>query len=332
MLRDALQAEISLPTRVRRRVSAHRGALLSALAAALIGGAAWAAWSASQPPASIQYWNRSWELRRTNDLRGAEAALRRSVAADPSFRPARFELARVALEQGRFDAALADFFSLTKSGKDACSEAYVGYCQSRKHEPQLSIPWYERALASGCEAGEVHNNLAVAIEVADRSHDPETKFALAEAHLNQALARLPDSPTVKFNWLLHELSQVEYQGGSVSQRALDFARQLTAQFPDDGYLHERAARLMMFASASKAERLSEAMRWLRRAVDLGQRPPPTWLLKDSHWAPLRSMPEFAALVEDARATQPDRRSQRNIPQYLEPVSCAPRFPAATRLD
>jgi serine/threonine protein kinase len=332
MLRDSLQTEISLPTRVRRRLSAHRAALLSALAAALIGGAAWAAWSASQPPASIQFWNRSWELRRTNDLRGAEAELRRSVAADPSFRPARFELARVALKQGRVDAALADFFLLTKSRKDACSEAYVGYCQSRKHEPQLAIPWYERALASGCEAGEVHNNLAVAIQVADRSHDTQTKLALAEAHLSQALVRLPDSPTVKLNWLLYELNQVEHQGGFVSQRALDFARQLTVQFPDDGYLHHRAARLMMFASASQAEPLSEVMRWLRRAVLLGHGPQPMWLLKDPHWAPLRSMQEFAALVDKARTAQPRRRSERNIPQYLEPVSCVPRFPDATGLD
>ena len=332
LLRDALQAEISVATRVRRRLRAHRGAILSVLAAALVGGAGWAAWSASQPPASVQYFQRSWQLRRVNNLPAAEAELRRAVAADPSFRPARFELARVDLEQGQVDAALAEFFLLTTSGKDAGSEAYVGYCRSRRNEPQLAIVWYERALASGCDAGEVYNNLAVEIELADRSHDPETKFALAESRLNEALSRLPTSATVKFNWLLHELSQAEYLGTPVSQRALDFARQLTAQFPDDGYLHKQAAQLMVFASASQSERLAEAMRWLRRAVALGHGPSPTELLKDPHWTPLRSAPEFAALLDEAQATPPAPRGKRQIPRLLEPLSCAPRFHAAPGLD
>jgi tetratricopeptide (TPR) repeat protein len=224
-------------------------------------------------------------------------------------------------------AARAEFFLLTKTGKDACSEAYVGYCRDREHEPRFAIPWYERALASGCVAGEVHNNLAVAYSIADRSHDPETRFAMAEAQLNKALARLPDSPTVRLNLLLHELIEAEIFEDPVSQRAVDFAGQLTAEFPDDGYLHERAARLVAFASRSQPERLSEALSWLRRAVVLGHGPSSAGLAKDPFWAPLRTSPEFAALLNDARVLQPGQRSKSAISRILEPLSCASRYPA-----
>jgi tetratricopeptide (TPR) repeat protein len=332
MLRDSLQAEISLPTRVRRRLAAHRAALLSALAVVLIGGAGWAAWLSSQPPASIQHFNNSWQLRQAGDLSGAESELRRAVAADPSFRRARFELARVLLQQGQVDAALGDFFLLTKSGNDACSEAYVGYCQSRKHQPLLAIAWYERALDSGCDAGEVYNNLAAEIALADRSHDPETKLAMAEAHLKQALARLPDSPTVKLNWLMHEFRAVESQEYPVSDRAIDIAHQLTAQFPSDGFVHELAAQLMALASASEPDRLFQAISWLRRACELGHGPSLSMLEKDRHWDPVRTSPEFAALLAEARAVPPGKRRELSISRVLEPLSCAPEQPASVGSD
>jgi len=134
------------------------------------------------------------------------------------------------------------------------------------------------------------------------------------------------------NWLLHELKTAEHFRDPVSQRALDFARQLTAQFPDDGYLHERAARLMVFASASQPERLPEAMRWLQRAVTLGHSPPLTLLLNDAHWAPLRPAPEFAALLDEARATPSAPRGESKIPRFLEPISCASEFPAPLASD
>jgi serine/threonine protein kinase len=329
-LRDALLAEISLATRVRRRLAAHRGALLALVAAVLIGGAGWAAWSASQPPAAIQHFNKSWELRQADDLPGAETELRLAIAADPSFRRARFELGRIKLHQGHVDAARAEFFLLTKSGNDACSEAYVGYCRDRKNAPEMAIPWYERALASGCDAGEVHNNLAVAYATADRSHDAATRYAMAEAHLVEALARLPDSPTVKLNWVLHELKKAELLNASVSQRAVDFARQLTAQFPHDGYLHGRAARLMVIASRSRPKLIPEALNWLGSAISLGHGPGLLRLGEDPFWDPLRSSPHFVALLNEARVVQPAQRRERAIPRILEPISCASRYPALPR--
>jgi serine/threonine protein kinase len=321
-LRDALQREVKPFKRFSRRVLAQRRMIGVVCIGLLLVGGAWNAFEASQGPKQQRYYARGLELQRAQDFDGAAHQFEYALNIEPQFRDAKFELGRTKIAQKNIESAEGVFFELTKSGHDPLSEAFVGYCRSLRKQNTLAIPWYVRALGSGCTSGEVHNDLAVAYDLGDRASSVEETFRNIESHLESALAALPDSATVKFNWISYELKRYAYNGHQISPRAIEFSDALVRSRAKTGDVLISAARVYCLSSEVSPARRTEAVRLLRRAFELGNALQLAALINDPIWNPLRTDSEFRVLVDELQMTP--RRSDQgaSMPRLLEPRNFA----------
>ena len=212
--------------RLGRRALAYRRAAKRVAIGALVAVACWAAYAASLDPAEIRAYNRGLELQQAGDFDGAAIQFTRALNLAPEFRDAKFELGRTLIEQQNFRSARTLFFELTKAQRDPTCDAYVAYCQSRLGRHDLAIPWYERALAGGYDSGALHNNLAVAHDQGNHYLSQDERLQRIEQELELAFEALPESPTVRLNWIGYEIRRRRETGAPISPRAMRYVEEL----------------------------------------------------------------------------------------------------------
>jgi serine/threonine protein kinase len=321
-----LRAEINPFKRARRRIAA-RPLLSSAVAACLLAAVSgWASYAMTRPPEHVQQFERGIALREVGRLEEAEIALQRALALSPSYLDARFELAHTLMARGDFDRARDFYHDVFNVRKDPRSMAYLGYCFACEGNFGASVPWWEMVVDAGAATGEVYHNLAVALSKGANWYSRAERIEMAEDLLEQALEQLPDSPTVKLSWIMHDLRKLETSQAKLSERTPRFCRELCRQFPDDVNLHYNAASAFVHAYPNEPARLAQGVTLLQRAVELGLRIPAFALRNDEQWKPYWACDGFPALVDSiedgslaSSLPQSPQRRQR-IPRLLEPVS------------
>lgn len=200
-VKRALEAEKRSPrTLVRKaRVRPLMFSLLVGLPAmAAIGGAGYAF---TRPPASVRHYEQGMELLRQDQPREAAALLASSVSEDPSFLPARFELARARMAAGDVALAIVDFAFLDKHKQHLPSVAYLAYCFNITQQPAAAIIVYERAVRDGLTTLAIYNNLGASYIDGSNTLTPAARLDLAESTLEKALALDGSSTPVHLNFV-----------------------------------------------------------------------------------------------------------------------------------
>ena len=328
-LRDALAAEVRPLKQWKRKLLAHRRAAMRILFGGIITVVASTAYWATLDPPQIRHYAKGLEQQRSHNFEEAAIQFERALQAAPDFYVAKFELGRTQIALGHVEAAREIFFELADTVNDARSAAFVGYCRSLRHQDSLAIPWYQRAISSGCTCGEIHNNLAVAYDLGARSLSAKQKFDFIEAELELALAAIPESETVKFNWVDYELKRLPFDGRTISERAIRFADELQRLKPDCGPVCLQTADVYSAAFSEDPERLDQAVALLRPAFHLGHAPPRDALLNARSWAALRARPGFHVLLDEMGTLIEPTDRGASIPRLLEPGQCVVHT-AATR--
>jgi tetratricopeptide (TPR) repeat protein len=126
-----------------------------------------------------------------DNFTGAESALRRALALQPSLLSAYAMLGRLYLAQGRLDKALAEFDGLAaKESRPVASLTMAGMILQAQGNAAAARNRYERAVEIDPRAAIAANNLAwLYLETAEK---PDVALRLAQA----AAESLPDAPEV----------------------------------------------------------------------------------------------------------------------------------------
>jgi tetratricopeptide (TPR) repeat protein len=174
---------------------------------AILAGAA--AHVAIQPPRYVSTYERGLQLASAGEFDDAIDYFAAAVDSNPSYAPARFQLARARMALGELDPAMNEFRQLARINNDGHSMAYLGYCFNLKEVPVAAIPWYERAIQSGAKTAAIYNNLAASyLEVPSQMTHPE-RLRLAGDYLSKALRLRPKSLAVQLNFVRHAVANAK---------------------------------------------------------------------------------------------------------------------------
>jgi tetratricopeptide (TPR) repeat protein len=307
LLRDALDRESRWTRQARHWVFARRFRMVAIACAAISVPGALAALFLTTPPRHVRLINRAIALQDSGDLKAAERMAEEARVLEPSYRPARLELGKLALARKDYGHAMEQFSYLASTQRDARGMAYLGYCFAQRGESTNALPWFKRASEYGLSSGANYNNYAVALEGGESEHSLKQRALLAEAALEEALRLLPTSRAVRYNWIRHELYRAELDGSSISPRGIQFCRELTAEYPDLGNVQVQGARLWTLAFGETSAELLPGISMLSQAAKLGWAPHPRELQRDAFWSPCRQLPQFAEVIEQLQAPEPARR-------------------------
>jgi Flp pilus assembly protein TadD len=227
---------------------------------------------------------------------------------DPAVLAAQRRRARLYLELGRADEALAEIRrALVMSPNDPECLEIEGLCHLRRRDLTLAISTLQRAIAEGPELAHPHYLLGFALRESGRAAD-------AEAPFGEALRRCPDEPVY-----LRALAELSSELGRYAQ-GLELAQRATLVAP------ERATNFVTLgfvASAAGDKRL--ARQAYERAVALDPNDSAAWnnlgCLDLEAGRPLRARARFReALRLDPRG----ERAQRNLGLVVAPAG-PPRY-------
>lgn len=316
-LRDQLLHEIRPWARAKRLAAARKRVLGAAAVCALLAGAGVAAIAALRPSREATLLQEGISLLRQGEVKLAELNFRNVLSAHPDNVDARFELARAALASKKLVTAADIFHELATSLPDPRYASYLAYCQSRRGNVSAAIPWYERALAAGDDSGELHNNLSVVYEIGRTRESEEHQARLAAKELTLALERLPNSSTVRLNYIIHATSATNQLGPSGLETAIQFARELCNVYPDCGRFFSLRAYALALASTTAPDHVDEGIQSLQRACQLGAGPSLQRLQKEGVWDPFRLRPEFETAMQIAGKPK-QIRGPLPIARFLQP--------------
>lgn len=162
--------------------------------------------------------------------------------------------------------AFTDADGLRPGGR---TKAYLGYCESRAGHHQNAVALYRKAIEDGFDPAWVHSDLAYSLRGKNQKSE-----ALQAAKRARDLD--PNSRSIKFNWVSVRFLHFSHpQNGRFQDpdrlavlAALD---EVMAEGPVDAELCYEAARVYAAGARDEAD-LATAVRWLRRAVELGREP------------------------------------------------------------
>lgn len=158
-VRKSLQSELRSLSAIGRTVRLRPVVFASVVGlplAVLLGAGAYIS---LQPERYVANYDRGLELASAGRVGEAAECFSSAARINPSFVPARFQLARTRLALGDVESALEDFNQLARKDGDVQSMAYVGYCFNRKAAPEAAILWYEKAIDQGASSARIYNNL-----------------------------------------------------------------------------------------------------------------------------------------------------------------------------
>jgi hypothetical protein len=166
------------------------------------------------------------------------------------------------------------------------------------------------------EAPELHNNLAVSYDLGGRSSPKSERSAMVTEHLEAALRSDPDNDTIRWNSLLHAVSNLEQRRQEPGQAEMVSALEMARRHPADDDVQWTVAYLIGFASPSDKTLVVEGLSCLERAFDVGWPGDPNDLRNSMAWNAYRGTPEFEALMQRPRNVAV--AASPSIPRYLEP--------------
>jgi Tfp pilus assembly protein PilF len=127
------------------------------------------------------------ELFKKGQLDEAAVHFDKSLQINPGFSKARSNKGKVFLEQGKFDAAIAQFTEMAAARPDAEAHYLLGAAYARKGEFERSIQPFKAALSLRPDWPKAYNDLALAYLLLG-------KYELAIRNYNEALRLKPDYP------------------------------------------------------------------------------------------------------------------------------------------
>jgi serine/threonine protein kinase len=316
-LAELFGAEFNARRRAAKVVKHHWIAATVGCASVISGVGIAAAVALSRPPEHERLFQEGISSFQAGEFSEAAVKFDRSLMLAPDSTASRFNLGRSLLLANELTKALDCFQEFQQREKSARGAAYIAYCLSLQGKMEHAAAWYAKALQYSDASPEVHNNIAVAYEFAQKTgmSDPE-KFLAAKEHLRIAQAALPNSPTLNYNRLRVELSLAETIGTIITAETAELAESLAQACPDQLLVQVHCARVFVQRSPLDKARLNDAFECLNRAVALGFRFPANVV----EWRPLRSHSGWSELVERARSDSSKARSIAPLPRFLEPIS------------
>ena len=316
-LGNALRRENRVSRRSFRLLSRHKRLVASGLASITLVVAGVITFLATLPPIHERRYREALEFIQNGKTAAAKNALLSALDAMPSHLDARFELGRIELKSGDLRAAMDSFFVVATEHHDPRGSAYLGYAFGLKGQFRQAIPWLKTAVESGAVSGETMNNLAVAYELGDNEIPEIEQLAAARRLLSSALEFLPRSPTVRFNWINHDLLWSEL-GGTLDKHTIQLAYKLAGELPDCAEVNECAARVAVMNCSDEPECRERAIAFLDAAVANGSNVSALTLTTHPQWEPIRSLPQFESLLQSLPVERGASRNGLKIPRLLEP--------------
>ena len=316
-LQQALAFELRPWQRLRRRIAANKRKWITASVPVCALLLYTFALLSMRDPAEVRAVARAQQFLAAGDAERAEEELVYSVALQPNYFPARFELARLHLATGHVDQAHDAFFALVSEYHDPSSAAYVGYCFAAKGNYSAAIPWYVRAIEEGFASPAVYNNLAIEYGRGESALSTKERRAESSRLLTLAMAAYPTSPTIRLNWTLRELADVE-EGADVTPHMIEVAKRLADEFPGCGVANFAAARMLALAQEDSTS-VDSASRYLVNAINAGSGPSRQGFAEGEAWRELRHSP-FADVIDEAiSSAELSEAKGESIPRLLEPM-------------
>jgi tetratricopeptide (TPR) repeat protein len=208
---------------------------------------------ATRPPGYLANYEEGMRLASFGQLDDAVAQFTSSVRLNPSFRPARFQLAKTFVAQGEFDLAINELGRLARSGNDTQSMEYLGYCFNLKGVSISANPWYERALQNGAGSMQLYNNLGASYVEGSSTLSLRERLDRSESFLMKALKLSPSSITIRINILRNSCAKSTMKLDNNPIVAWPHARSLIADAPDDPLVKYQVARWYQAALAQRRE-------------------------------------------------------------------------------
>ncbi len=323
-LADVLGAAFTARGRLQRAARHHRRPLIACSFAltALIAGSGVV--YASRPPEEVRLFNAGISMMREGRWADARISLDRSLLLQADAPEVQFALGLASLRAGDTSRAQECFFRANRQQPSAAAAAYIAYCDCKRHNFSGGIPAGEKAIELAPECPEVMNNIALAYELGDGRLGPLEKLLTARKYLLRASVALPNSPSVRYNWLLLQLDLADQTGTSITHADAEAAIRLAEEFPIDGKLQVDAARILSLRAPLEPAMQIQAIQCLERAAKQGYRVSPTL----PTWRPLHSSVAFVELATQSQATKSQKTKstkpyKRPLERVIEPASLLP---------
>ncbi|BBO35656.1 serine/threonine-protein kinase [Lacipirellula parvula] len=318
-LADILGAAFTARGRLQRAARRRRRPLIACTIAfsALIAGSG--VLYASRPSEDARLFNAGIAMMQEGRLADARISLERSLMLQADAPAVQFALGLALLRAGDALRAQECFLKVNRQQPSAVAAAYIAYCDCKLNDFSGGIPTGEIAFKLAGDCPEVMNNLALAYQLGQGRLSPEDKLLAAQEKLSRASAALPNSPSVRYNRLLLQLSLSGLSITSVSHEDAMSAIRLAEEYPLDKKLQVDAARLLSMRARVDPAMQAEAIKCLERAVEQGYRISTT----TPAWLPLHSSAQFSELAINSQIAKPKQRYQRFVELAIEPASLLP---------
>jgi serine/threonine protein kinase len=246
-------------------------------------------------------------------LEDLDAILKPGVAAPEAY----FMRGLSRLRLGDYDGALVDFLQARRQAFDpngATSSALV-YCYAKTRNYPAAVACAEDAIDAGGASAAVFNNRAASRLMSANDHDRDNTKALAD--LDEALKRDAGCMQIYHNRanVFHRLAGERKDPGLIRNGIEEIRTAESLGLHSMAMYQTGSGLLMLVKPGPNEEDVVTALRWLRRAVELGYDLKRLLHLRKM-FAPVMSRPEFRAL-EHAQPGTVDRSADAQLIVPLE---------------
>lgn len=294
---DRLRGQTTATARTARSVRANKLSIAAAIGVAIltVGGAL--VYRASLPPYEMRQYQRALLATDQGDNTRSIELLEDVLIRDPGFHLARLLRAQNYIEKNNLDGARYDLFQLAKSHDFAPAKPWIGYYFGLINEYGAAIAWYEASLDAGIRSAAILNNMGASHVLGTRSRlSDEDRRREAGRRLRQAMELDPDSTTIRLNYVRWELDEVTNSRRSSRDIDIENVRWLVRNAPQNGKVLIYCFDLMACAVESRPELTSEAVSYLRKALELGAHFQAHHLAAGAIYQPLQGSTEFQETV------------------------------------
>jgi serine/threonine protein kinase len=232
-VKQELQAERRSLAAVTRYVRVRPLVFASVVGLPVVTLTAVAAHVAVQPPRYQTTYEQGMQFVSAGELNEAIEYFTAAVDSNPSYLPARFQLARARMTKGEIELAMNGFHQLARTNKHAHSMAYLGYCFNVTEVPAAAIAWYERAILHGAKTAAIYNNLAASYLEVPGQMTHAQRLDRAEDNLQAATALNPTSITIQLNVVRHAYAKAQLDPSYNPRKVWRQAKSVLTNAPDN---------------------------------------------------------------------------------------------------
>jgi serine/threonine protein kinase/tetratricopeptide (TPR) repeat protein len=190
-------------------------------------------YKATLPPKYLRDYQEGLKLGAANHLPEAITFYASAASANPTYLPARFELARARMRLGDYNLAASEFGYLDRHEGHLPSLVYLAYCYNLQQVPTAAIPLYERAIHEGIHSAAVHNNLAASYLDGSSNLSPSQRLLRSETHLDRACMLAPELTAIHLNYVRLATKKSERDAGFDPSVVWPHARRVLQVAPSD---------------------------------------------------------------------------------------------------